>query len=108
MDKYGKNHREAAVGCPARCCADPPCLEGRCVWLARYLVRQKWINAYARSVGLGKQVFRYAHPEDQRRYSRQGPCERCAIGEVCDMPCPEYVEWWDLRMEKLRRAMATT
>lgn len=89
------------TGCPVPCCAKPQC--DSCTWRGAYLVRQQWIVAYGQSVGLGKQVFRYLHPEEQRRFLEQGPCKGCPLEEVCDLPCPGYVRWWDLRMERIRR-----
>lgn len=92
--------------CPVRCCAAPECMQGRCVWLGEYLPRQRWINAYAQSVGVGEQVFRYAHPEEVERFLQVGPCKECPVEQVCDLPCPEYVRWWDMRMGRYRSILS--
>ena len=99
-----KKTRSGALGCPARCSGRPECEKGKCRWLAAYLARQKWINAYARTVA-DRQIFRYRHPQEQRQFLKEGPCPGCSLEKLCDLPCPEYVRWWDLRMALLRRRM---
>ncbi|MBQ2384384.1 MAG: hypothetical protein II290_10120 [Oscillospiraceae bacterium] len=85
------------IGCSARCKQKPDC--GGCAWRAEYLVRQEWIREYARSVGAGDRKFRYEHPDMVRRFLRLGPCVDCGLEGVCDMVCPAYARWWDLRRE---------
>lgn len=92
------------VGCAARCCGKPDC--GDCGWRAEYLVRQEWIRAFGQSVGLGERKFRYLHPEELRRFLLVGPCVGCGLEAVCDMPCPAYAVWWDMRMGVLAHALA--
>ncbi|MBQ7345346.1 MAG: hypothetical protein IJW45_04700 [Oscillospiraceae bacterium] len=94
--------RKKIFGCAMRCCADPDCGRGECQWAADYLARQRWINAFAQAVGSGRQVLRYEHPLEVERSLRDGPCMGCPVEKVCDMACPGYVRWWDMRMAYFR------
>jgi hypothetical protein len=47
--------------------------------------------------------FIYEHPDVIRRYLENGPCGECRRAEVCDVPCGNYWNWWDARMEWMRR-----
>lgn len=86
---------DKVIGCSARCRWKPDC--AGCQWRAEYLVRQEWIREYARAVGIGDRKFRYEHPDELRRFLRLGPCVECELEAVCDLPCPAYARWWDLR-----------
>lgn len=91
--------KQEYFGCPVRCQRNPPCMQGECEWLAEYYVRQRWINARYPE----EKEFTYFHPEEVERFLRQGPCTGCKVERVCDMPCPDYVRWWNLRMEMARK-----
>lgn len=95
--------RKKIFGCAMRCCADPGCGRGECQWAAEYLARQRWINAFAQAVGLGDRAFRYQHPLEVERFFREGPCKGCPVEKICDMACPGYVRWWDMRMAYFRK-----
>ena len=98
MDRNG-----TTLGCSQPCEKNPGCK--RCRWLAKYYARQKWINAYAKSVGVEQAVFQYRHPAEQARYDQVGPCPDCPVGKICDMPCPEYLKWWDKKMAAVRQQL---
>ena len=76
-------------------------------WRARYVIRQKQINAYARKVCQPRPVvvkaFQYARPEENLDYLRHSPCEGCNVNKICDPPCAAYLQWWDERMGWVRR-----
>lgn len=77
------------------------------MWREHYHRRQAQINAYARSVCQPKMdisaKFRYAHPDEVRRYLRHNPCEDCQCRYFCNTPCDAYLQWWDMRMKWIRR-----
>lgn len=81
-------------------------------WQIRYLYRQKQINAYARKVCQPKVVisakFCCRHPDEERRYLQHSPCEGCKINKICNTPCAAYLQWWDARMEWVRRIYVKT
>lgn len=101
---------------PCEKCNSPlaNCVRDCYAWRARYFVRQKQINAYARKVcrmplnpAIGDksrgQKFYYLHPAEYQDYLRQGPCLECGINHICDTPCAAYLQWWDQRMAWVRR-----
>lgn len=49
--------------------------------------------------------FCYSHPEDVKRYLRNGPCVGCSAGQSCDTPCRAYLQWYDARMEIVRKKL---
>lgn len=71
-------------------------------WEIRYRYRQKQINAFAdrlkRRKKFAREKFTYMHPDEARRYLKEGPCKSCKADSVCDTPCPAYLRWWDARM----------
>lgn len=93
--------RKKIFGCAMRCCADPGCGRGACQWAAEYLARQRWINAFAQR--MGGRCFRYEHPLEVERFFREGPCKGCPVEKICDMACPAYTQWWDMRMAYFRK-----
>lgn len=76
-------------------------------WRQQYLHRQKLINACARSIYQPKVIvptkFCYSHPDAVRRFLRHSPCEDCQVKNSCNIPCAAYLQWWDARMEYIRR-----
>lgn len=77
-------------------------------WVRQYLNRQRAINAYARCRLCPKKrtdVFTVYHPEEYRRFLRQGPCPQCPVQGCCDRPCQVYLDWYDGRMELYRQLM---
>lgn len=76
-------------------------------WQIRYRYRQKQINAYARKLLQAKNTeqikFVYQHPDMIRRYLSEGPCKGCKAESACNTPCPAYLQWWDARMEIIRK-----
>ena len=76
-------------------------------WQIRYRYRQKQINAYASNLLQAKVTeqtkFYYQHPDEVRRYLADGPCKGCKAEQVCNVPCPVYLRWWDARMQMIRR-----
>lgn len=75
-------------------------------WRIRYLYRQKQINAYAKF--LRKEAtknpvkFVYLHPDEARAALKEWPCKGCQYEASCDIPCVEYLKWWDMRMQAAR------
>lgn len=47
--------------------------------------------------------FTYEHPDIIRQYLEKGPCEHCQSEQICETPCGTYWNWWDARMEWLKR-----
>lgn len=76
-------------------------------WRIRYYYRQKQINAYYRKLLQVKPAeeatFVYQHPDLIRRYLTEGPCKGCKAEQVCDVPCPAYLRWYDARMKIARK-----
>ena len=76
-------------------------------WELDYLKRQEKINGYARHcyqprlIAVGK-ILIY-HPDEHRRYLQQHPCEHCKAKSFCDQPCQVYLQWYNARMEAIRR-----
>ena len=50
-----------------------------------------------------REKFVYEHPDIIRRYLEKGPCEHCQMANVCETTCGAYWNWWDARMEWLKR-----
>ena len=49
--------------------------------------------------------FVYQHPGEVRRYLQRGPCPDCKAVEKCRTPCDTYWQWWDARMEWMKRRL---
>lgn len=47
--------------------------------------------------------FVYHHPDEVRRYIKDGVCSKCPLNGNCDEPCGAYWDWWDTRMEYFRK-----
>ena len=47
--------------------------------------------------------FCYSHPDTVRRYLIAGPCKGCKAEKVCDVPCQNYLRWYDARMRIVRK-----
>lgn len=80
---------------------------GCTAWQIRYRYRQKQINAFAQKLiqakPTGETLFAYRHPDETRNYLADGPCKGCKADPVCNVPCPAYLRWWDVRMQILRK-----
>lgn len=77
-------------------------------WHRRYLRHQKKINGYARKHLCPREerdAIRVFHPEEYRRYLKQGPCPDCPVNGFCDTPCQVYLRWYDDRMTLLRQLL---
>lgn len=92
--------RSPCAACP-RQCGDRYC-EAYRLWVkeqwARF--RGRYMAAYRERLSGDK--FYYAHPDELRRYLREGVCGGCPARRVCENPCPAYWRWWDARMERLK------
>lgn len=88
------------------CKKSEKCTNGCSDWKIRYRHRQKQINIYAHrnryKMPKYREVFIYEHPDEIRRYLKNGPCVHCKAKETCDIPCSIYWRWWDARMEWLK------
>ena len=76
-------------------------------WRIRYRYRQKQINAYAKRKNeeyLGTR-FVYQHPNDTLQFLKQWPCEHCEQKEDCDIPCTKYLNWYDCRIQIVKRRL---
>ena len=80
-------------------------------WIIRYRYRQKQINAFAQNLlkakPTGETMFAYRHPDETRRYLADGPCKGCNAEQVCNVPCRAYLQWWDARMQIIRKKVVT-
>lgn len=77
-------------------------------YMQRFYTIWKQFYAYPVRIYRGKKnmksnKFAYEHPDIVRRYLEKGPCEKCRLSESCETPCLVYWEWWDARMEWIRR-----
>lgn len=81
---------------------------------SRYLKRLntiwKQFNAYPARVYRAQKTMRnekliYEHPDIIRQYLEKGPCAACKRAEECETPCPAYWNWWDARMEWVKRRL---
>ena len=101
------NYPSPCEKCTKRSC--PGCGVGCQTWRARYLYRQKQINAKAKQIYHPKPVpvdkLCYRHPDEARRYLSHSPCEECELNKNCDIPCSAYLRWYDTRMELVRRKL---
>lgn len=88
------------------CEEEPTCQKqyGCAKWLIRYRYRQKQINAYGKikREEFFSARFVYQHPEEVRRYLRERPCGKCEKEAECDIPCTQYLNWYDARMQALK------
>ena len=78
---------------------------GCTAWRTRYRYRQKQINAYAKQKknAYFATRFVYQHPNDTKRYLSQWPCEHCENEKDCDVPCTQYLNWYNTRMMLARK-----
>lgn len=83
-------------------CRDMGCKQYR-AWIDAQWQRLNGRFMEAYGAGLSSDKFYYAHPEEVRRYLRQGVCHGCPAERVCGSPCPVYWRWWDARMEIARK-----
>lgn len=60
-------------------------------------------RAYRKFKSAPSEKFIYEHPDIIRRYLEKGPCEHCQLKQNCETPCLAYWNWWDARMEWLKR-----
>ena len=76
-------------------------------WRIRYLYRQKQINAYAEKIYHKKTPtytgFAYSHPDQIAKWLRESPCKGCKAEPSCDNPCPEYLRWYNARLNIARK-----
>lgn len=99
-----------------------PCIICKCdcgksrphyLYCARY---RTWINTWwlrfnaiyhklCRARRTISQKFLYEHPDEVRRYLRDGPCTYCKVAGDCETPCAAYWQWWDARQEWHRRRL---
>lgn len=88
------------------CELEPTCRMGYgCqAWQIRYKYRQKQVNAYAKKARQEyfSSRFVYQHPDEVRRYLREWPCGKCDKEPECDIPCTQYLNWYDARMQALK------
>lgn len=96
---------------PCDTCPQCTCTNGCDRWQIRYRFHQKQINAYARQVveqsasPEEKTIWVYPHPDEARRYLDTNPCVVCMCRDWCDQICKVRADWWDARMEILRRKL---
>ena len=77
-------------------------------WVRRYLKRQKQINDWAREQlcpKMREDVIEVFHPDESRRWFRQGPCAECPVKGFCDTPCRAYLHWYDHRINLARQLL---
>lgn len=76
-------------------------------WKIRFLTVWKQIAAYPRRQAKKNQksrnTFQYEHPDRIRYYLGKSPCEGCKQEKLCDTPCYKYLNWYNARMEVLRK-----
>ena len=92
-------------GCPRdAACYDLDCKRWRQQFLAAWDSFRDYPRREYRRMAKesGREVFRYAHPDEIRAYLKNGPCPRCPGEKTCRVPCPAYWRWWDARMEKYK------
>lgn len=99
--------------CPCDKCNNKKCKEGgkQCKSCSRYTTWIRWW--WKRFKGAfcpvetpkRKDKFCYSHPDDVKRYLETGPCENCLANTNCDTPCKAYLQWYDARMEIVRKRM---
>jgi hypothetical protein len=79
------------------------------LWLSQYVQRQNNINRCARTL-LCPQICQSRipvfHPDERRKWLRNGPCENCPVSHFCDTPCRAYLTWYDDRMTLARQLAA--
>ena len=77
-------------------------------WLKYFRTIWKQFNGYSartyrKQKNMTSEKFIYEHPDIIRRYLEKGPCAHCRRADVCETPCGGYWNWWDARMEWLKR-----
>ena len=95
---------------PCDTCEEEPTCQKRygCAdWLIRYRYRQKQINAYGKikREEFFSARFVYQHPDEVRRYLREWPCGKCEKEAECDIPCTQYLNWYDCRIQIVKRRL---
>lgn len=45
----------------------------------------------------------YHHPDDVKKYLIEGVCNDCPFNEGCNDPCQAYLDWYNARMEAIRK-----
>lgn len=78
-------------------------------WRIRYRYRQKQINAYAekkRKEYFAKR-FVYQHPDKIRSYLRVWPCGNCEKEPDCEIPCSDYLRWYNARVAVAKIKLTT-
>ena len=75
-------------------------------WLAEVLgARMKYQWQIRDELGREEPAFQYSHPDERRRWLREGPCKGCPCEKACDRVCGLRAKWWDDRMAHLRRTL---
>lgn len=94
---------------PCETCTKERCGNIKCEkWVARYIIRQRQINAKAVQLA-GEQKasnlkhWGLMHPDEYRRYLTTHPCQSCFVENICDTPCPWYLRWYNERMVYARK-----
>ena len=91
---------ESCEACAADCGQCQMYYEWLCeTWLRyqQYVPRDYWNHRKS-----PKEKRKYVHPDVLRRYLKDGPCKRCPCNGSCDIPCAQYLCWWDARMVWLK------
>ena len=78
-------------------------------WKIRYLYRQKQINAYAKKQREKYFSSRwvYPHPNEVHRFLREWPCGNCEREPECDIPCSNYLHWYNARVAVAKIKLTT-
>ena len=97
--KLLENPCSSCSGCAGdfrQCSPYPDWLQESWQQYQRYVPRDYWDH---RRSG---EKLKYVHPDVLRRYLQDGPCRKCPCSSGCDIPCGQYLCWWDARVTWLK------
>lgn len=87
-----------------KCTATPG--RGCKAWEMRFRTIWKQFNAYPKRHAKKKKstrpAWKYENPDYIRRYLAKSPCTGCQFEILCDVPCYQYLNWYDARMAVLQ------
>lgn len=77
-------------------------------WCSKWEIWFKWWWKQFRSAATGStktdpNKFYYSHPDHIKQQILQSPCDKCSAQERCEIPCKAYLQWYDTRMEIIRK-----
>lgn len=96
-----KTHKRPCSKCTTPYC-NTPCDRYRNYFRRKWKQINDYIWRYQNEKGKPR-PFHYPHPHEATL--QNDPCRSCPCRSWCDTPCTLRLQWWDIKMAQLRKAL---